>query len=470
VSYPGIGILPVLKNHAMARPETAQDVVELIRRGGLVGEPHLARVLPQLQPGAGPEGVLGLLVATGLLTRYQAEEVAAGRWRGLWLGGYRVLDRLGKGGMSHVFLAEHAVLGKRVAVKVLSVGLRADPSARQRFVREARAAATVDHANIVHVFDVDMDNDPPFLVMEYVDGVSLQAAVARHGALTAAETATVGVEVALGLAAAAAAGLVHRDIKPANLLVDRRGRVKILDLGIVRLPGEDTLPRGDGGDAPDGTDTILGTLDYLAPEQAQNSSAVDPRADVYSLGATLYFLLAGHPPFPGSDVRHKLAAKQYTDPLPIHRLRPDADVGLSAAIHSMLARDPTARCPSAADAATALAPFASPTPPDFPARLFRPSRPSTGDPSKEHAALLPITERIRKPVLRPPSPDDSGEHGCPTDLVTKAPTDPMMAALPDSAVVPKSGSQWLPLLFRWLVIVMLSVLVGIALALAWMGQ
>ena len=192
-----------------------------------------------------------------------------------------MLDRLGKGGMSHVFLAEHAVLGKRVAVKVLSAGLRADPSARQRFVREARAAAAVDHPNIVHVFDVDMDHDPPFLVMEYVDGVNLQAAVARHGAFTAAEAATVGVEVARGLAAAAAAGLVHRDIKPANLLVDRHGRVKILDLGIVRLPGEDTLPRLDAGE---GADVILGTLDYLAPEQAVDSSTVDARADLYSLG------------------------------------------------------------------------------------------------------------------------------------------------------------------------------------------
>ena len=159
----------------------------------------------------------------GDLTIYQADELAAGRWRGLWLGGYRVLDRLGKGGMGHVFLAEHAVLGKRVAVKVLSAGLRADPAARQRFVREARAAAAVDHPNIVHVFDVDMDHDPPFLVMEYVDGVNLQAAVARRGPFTAAEAATVGAEVARGLAAAAA-GLVHRDIKPANMLVDRQGR------------------------------------------------------------------------------------------------------------------------------------------------------------------------------------------------------------------------------------------------------
>ncbi len=441
----------------MARPVTAQDVVDLIRRARLVDVPRLERILAQSPPGAGPERLLALLVENGHLTLYQADELSAGRWRGLWLGGYRVLDRLGKGGMSHVFLAEHAVLGKRVAVKVLSAGLRADSSARQRFVREARAAAAVDHPNIVHVHDVDMDHDPPFLVMEYVDGVNLQAAVSRHGAFTSAETATVGVEVARGLAAAAAAGLVHRDIKPANLLVDRHGRVKILDLGIVRLPGEDTLPRVDAGD---GTDVILGTLDYLAPEQAVDSSTVDARADVYSLGATLYFLLAGHPPFPGTDIRHKLAAKQYGDPLPIHRLRPDVEPALSDAIHALLARDPAARCASAEEAVRILAPFAAPVS-DFPSRLFRPARPSTGDPSKEHVALMSVTERIRKPVPEGPSPGEVCEDAPATDVFTKSPTHIEMAALPDP-ITP--GSQVL----RWVVIVLLAVFIGIGVALVWM--
>jgi serine/threonine-protein kinase len=440
----------------MARPETAQDVVEQIRRARLVAAPLLDRALAQSSPRSGPERVLSHLVENGYLTTYQADELAAGRWRGLWLGGYRVLDRLGQGGMSHVFLAEHAVLGKRVAVKVLSAGLRADTSARQRFVREARAAAAVDHPNIVHVFDVDMDHDPPFLVMEYVDGVNLQAAVARHGAFTAAETATVGVEVARGLAAAAAAGLVHRDIKPANLLVDRHGRVKILDLGIVRLPDEDTLPRIAAGE---GADVILGTLDYLAPEQAIDSSTVDGRADVYSLGATLYFLLAGHPPFPGVDIRHKLAAKQYGDPLPIHRLRPDVEPDLSAAIHTLLARDPSARR-SAEDVIHSLSPYAAPVA-DFPSRLFRPNRPSTGDPSKEHVALLSVTERIRKPLAEPDSPDGTSEDAQATDVLAKAPTQIEMAALNIPNAVKRQ-------VFRWSVIVILAVILGITAAMAWM--
>ena len=276
----------------MTRPQTVQDVFDALGRDRLV-EPARLAAFADRHGAPDVAGVLERLVVEGLLTGFQAGEVARGRGAALWLGGYRVLDRLGKGGMGSVFLAEHAVLGRRVAVKALSDELRADPTARRRFVREARAAAALDHPNIVRVFDVDMTNDPPFLVMEFVDGISLQAAVSHAGTFSAGEAAAVGVQVADGLAQAAAVGLVHRDIKPANLLVDRGGAVKILDLGIVRFTLEDTHSRVGG------VDVILGTLDYLAPEQAEDSSAVDTRADIYALGATLYFLLAGHPPYPG---------------------------------------------------------------------------------------------------------------------------------------------------------------------------
>ena len=146
------------------------------------------------------------------------------------IGKYQLVRIIGEGGMGRVYEAIDPIIGRRVAVKALSDSLRADPGARRRFVREARAAASLDHPNIVRVFDVDMTHDPPYLVMEFVDGVSLQAAVARSGTFSAGEAAAVGVQVADGLAQAAAVGLVHRDIKPANVLVDRRGAVKILDL------------------------------------------------------------------------------------------------------------------------------------------------------------------------------------------------------------------------------------------------
>jgi serine/threonine protein kinase len=362
-------------------------------------------------------------------------------------------------------------------VKVLSAGFRADPLARRRFVREARAATAIDHPNVVHVHDVDVDHDPPYLVMEFIDGVSLQAAVALSGSFSAGEAAAVGAEVAHGLQAAATAGLVHRDVKPANILVDRRGAVKVLDLGIARLPGDDTPPPGEGAEV------ILGTLDYLAPEQAIDSAAVDARADLYALGATLYFLLAGHPPFPGSDLRHKLAAKQYSDPPPVHRLRPDVDPRLAEVIQKLLARDPAARYPSAADAAAALVPFAA-LPPNFPARLFQPKRPSTVHDqtrTQEPESPLPATQRIVRPGPRPAETDDAQalydalREGTPTSELRKAPTDLAMTPIPDGhlkklpetdpvepAVAPRAvGRVWV-----WGLLGVLAILAALAGALA----
>jgi serine/threonine-protein kinase len=214
------------------------------------------------------------------------------------------------------------------------------------------------------VFDVDASHDPPFLVMEYVDGVSLQAAVARFGTFAPGEAAAVRTQVALGLCEAAAVGLVHRDIKPANVLADRKGGVKILDLGIARLEGDPISRRVN-------TVVVLGTLDYLAPEQAEDSSEVDTRVDLYGLGATLYFLLAGHPPYPDDDIGRKMALKQSADPTPIHLLRPDVPVPLSAVLSRLLARDPDGRYSTPAETAAALDSWADPGP-DFPARLFRP--------------------------------------------------------------------------------------------------
>jgi serine/threonine-protein kinase len=461
----------------MTRPENALDVIDLVRKAGLVGTATLDRFAAGVEADQTLERTYDTLISNGLLTRYQLDEVLAGRWQALWLGRYRIIDRVGRGGMSHVYLAEHAVLGKRVALKVLSVSLRADKTARRRFVREARAAAALDHPNIVQVYSVDIDHDPPYLVMEYVEGISLQAAVSGYGTFTGGEAASVGLEVARGLEAATVVGLVHRDIKPANLLIDRKGGVKILDLGIVRMAGEDTQPRTHG------SDEILGTLDYLSPEQAVDSGSVDARADLYSLGATLYFLLAGHPPFPGSDIRHKLAAKQYSDPPPVHRLRPDVDADLSSVIQTLLARDPAGRYPSAASAAQALLPFARLSA-DFPARLFRPTHRSTLSECSDNANYPPApTQRIRKPLPRPvdtPAPEhprNATDVGPATVRLSKSLTDLVMTALPSDPQVekppaPVPAEATLPSLlpprrarwdFLWLILAIMAVLGGIAL-------
>lgn len=385
----------------MTRPDTVPDVLALVRRSRLVEDARLTEFLRLFQStqltGLDSGGVLSLMVERGLLTRFQANELAAGRWWGFWIGGYRVLDRLGRGGMGTVFLAEHALLGKRVAVKVLAGGLQGDLSARGRFLREARAAAALDHPNIVHVYHADVDNDPPYMVMEYVDGISLQAAVARHGAFSPGEAAAVGVGIAQGLVAAAAAELIHRDIKPANLLVDRKGQVKVLDLGIARFtcdPDSQLVDR----------DMIVGTIDYLAPEQAADGSRVDPRADQYALGATLYFLLTGQPPFVDGEVSRKLYRKQHTDPLPVHHLRGEVPPGLSVVIQRMLARDPDDRFATPSEVTDALTPWAE-TGPDYPERLFLPwkiagadANGEATDPGRDHDPTpLPATMRIARP-------------------------------------------------------------------------
>jgi serine/threonine protein kinase len=415
----------------MPRPDTPQDVIELVRLSGAVDGARLAGFVELFRyagsPPLPPEGVFGLMIERGLLTAYQAGELAAGRGDGLRVDRYLIRDRLGRGGMGQVFLAEHAVLGKRVAVKVLSTHLRADPDARARFVREARAAAAVDHPNVVRVYDADVAHDPPFLVMEYVDGVSLQAAVARHGAFAPAEADAVGVQVARGLGAAGDAGLVHRDIKPANLLIDRAGEVKILDLGLARFAADPTAQQTDRS-------VLLGTLDYLAPEQAVDSHAVDIRADIYALGATLYFLLAGHPPYPDDDLDRKLASKQSADPATLTGLRPDVPPGLDAVVHKLLARNPADRYRTPDEVAAALTPWVG-AGPDVPARQFRPAAlPDPGAANNRRRGRdptpLPLTQRVVRSPGRPTVADRPA-------LQTVAEPAPALLPLP----IPVTGSD-----------------------------
>ncbi len=346
----------------MPKPSTLLAMVEVIRASRLVAEPRLQAALAG-HDASRPDDLLDRLVTDGTCTAFQAEQLAMGRWRGFVAGPYRLLDRLGGGGMGQVFLAEHATTGRAVAVKLLAAELADDATARARFAREAQAAAALAHPNIVRVLDLDTEARPPYLVMEHVDGVSLQAAVARHGTFAAGWAARVGHQVALALQCAADAGLVHRDVKPANVLLDRAGECKLLDLGIVLIDGVAGLTLVAGAR------TILGTADYLAPEQAVDSSGVDARADLYALGGTLYYLLSGAPPFPDGSPVSKLVAKQVRDPERIDRLRPDLPAGLADAVHTLLARRPGDRYPTAAAAAAALAPFAT-AGPEFLVKLF----------------------------------------------------------------------------------------------------
>ena len=371
----------------MPRAATLTDAIDLVRKSGLLDDgavkEFVARTRRKGFGGLTPEALFARMVEDELLTPFQARQLTEGRWRGLVLGNYHLKARIGRGGMGQVFRGEHCKLRRPVAIKVLNTDLADDPIANARLVREARATGALDHPNIVKIYDLAAEHSPPYLVMEYVDGLSLQALVALTGTLSTEATALCGRQIALGLAHAAEAGFVHRDIKPANLLLDRSGAVKILDLGIVLLREEAvrlTL-------APDGQSTILGTVDYLAPEQALDSHAVDGRADIYALGGTLYFLLGGHPPFDEGGPELRLRHKQSSEPPPIHHLRPDVPEALSAAITRMLARDPADRFQLALDVADALAPWAAPVA-GFPEDLF--ARIPGGDASGEFQSVSKI--------------------------------------------------------------------------------
>ncbi|HEX6987370.1 MAG TPA: serine/threonine-protein kinase, partial [Planctomycetaceae bacterium] len=337
----------------MATKLSAESFLAGVRNSGLVPSDQLGRLLAEIG-GDDPETLADELVRRGALTRWQADKILQGRG-GFNLGKYRLLSLLGKGGMSAVYLAEHTLMRRRCAIKVLPVKRVNDSSYLGRFHREAQAIASLDHPNIVRAYDVDhhMDGDTPIhvLVMEYVDGRSLHEVVQQDGVLDFARAADYVRQAAEGLQYAHQAGLVHRDIKPGNLLLDRNGTIKILDLGLARFSAE-----GDDQSLTVAHDErVLGTADYLAPEQALDSHKVDARADIYSLGCTLYFLLTGSPPFTEGTLAQRLMAHQTKAPPPLAEKRPDVPTSLAAIAMKMMAKRPEDRYQTAAEVAEVLA-------------------------------------------------------------------------------------------------------------------
>lgn len=349
----------------LAMPLSPNHFLEAVEKSGLVAKARLEGELAALSGETGGEvpsdtQVLSShLTRRGLLTPWQSERLLEGRHRGFFLGKYKLLDHLGTGGMSAVYLAEHLVMRRRVAIKVLPQGKLDDSSYLRRFHREARAVAALDHPNIVRAFDVDHDGETHYLVMEYVPGRDLKRIVEQDGPLAPAMAADYIRQAADGLAHAHAAGLVHRDMKPANLLVDLRGTVKVLDLGLASMTDD-----VDAALSKEFDDTVLGTVDYLAPEQAVNSQTVDGRADIYSLGCTLYFVLTGHPPFPTGTLAQRVMMHQLSQPAKIAAERPDVPAELVAICGRMMAKDARQRYQTAGEVSEALAAWLrSPAPP-----------------------------------------------------------------------------------------------------------
>jgi serine/threonine-protein kinase len=285
---------------------------------------------------------------------------------------YRILEELGRGGMGTVYKAEDTWMSRTVALKVVSTHLTVKASALARFKKEVQAAAQLAHNNIVRAYDTGEVGGAQFLVMEYVEGLSLDRLVMRKGRVSVQLACNLMRQAAMGLQHAADKGMVHRDIKPQNLLVTKKGQVKILDFGLARLAagrGSDASGERVPFGAANMSDTaaaagvtqagyVVGTVDYLSPEQAKNASEVDSRSDIYSLGCTLYYLLAARPPFAAvKGIREKLAAHAKADPPSVRLERLEVTEELEAVIRRMLAKKPADRYQTPAEVAAALLPF-----------------------------------------------------------------------------------------------------------------
>lgn len=273
-----------------------------------------------------------LLVKQGKLTKFQAQLAYSGKAKNLVMGSYVILEKLGEGGMGQVYKARHKRMKRDVAVKVLAPQYVKDDAALKRFHREVEAAARLQHPNIVTAYDANEERGTHYLVMEYVRGEDLSEVVKRSGPAAVPQAVNYVLQAARGLAFAHAEGIVHRDIKPSNLLLNQKGRVKILDMGLARFDG----PGSDDATGAEltGTGMLMGTVDYMAPEQAMDSKTADHRADIYSLGCTLYFLLTGRPIYPEDTIIKRIMAHQSA---PIPNL-PTGDVTLQQLFERTVAR------------------------------------------------------------------------------------------------------------------------------------
>ncbi len=338
------------------------SLVDALSQYRLLEAPQLEEVKALQTNFPDPKGLAGELIRRAWLTPYQANQLFQGKGQSLLLGSYVLLEKLGEGGMGSVFKARNWKLGRVVALKVIRKERLNSPDAVRHFEREVRAAAALSHSNIVHAFDADAIAGTHLLVMEYVEGATdLARLVKKDGPLPVAQACEYVRQVALGLQHAHERGMVHRDIKPHNLLLTANGKVvKVLDMGLARLgpsSGDD-----DRSSTMTQEGAIMGTPDYIAPEQALESHTVDIRADLYSLGCTFFYLLTGRVPFPAGTLIQKVNKHQFEEPPPVETLRPDVPACVAAMVRKLMAKRPEDRHQTPAELAIALAALAPRTP------------------------------------------------------------------------------------------------------------
>lgn len=358
----GLVIVATVVSVAQTPEISRAKFLTLVRASGLVDASVLAEVLGSAPDSPRAKHLARHLFKHGLLTKFQAQHLLAGHSNGFFLGQYRVLDLIGRGGMGKVYKAEHMTMQRVVALKVLSAEITRTARARHLFRREVRAAGRLTHPNIATAYDANEVDGRAFLVLEYISGPSLSALVREHGPLPVGLCCEYIRQAALGLQHAHEFGMVHRDIKPSNLLVQPPvgrddpvcGTIKLVDFGLALLPGADDI----SGDRH----AVLGTPDYLSPEQARDLRSVDIRSDLYGLGCTFYYLLTGQVPFPGGTSLEKLARHASDEPELIEMLRPGVPGPVAGAVRRLMRKEPAERYPNPRALAEVIAKFAEPLP------------------------------------------------------------------------------------------------------------
>ncbi len=426
--------------------QTLDGLTALLVRGRL-HSPETARTLCErwrkdAGPSAEPLQFLRWLVAQGHLTDYQANLLGQGRAEGLFLGPYKILERIGEGRMAGAYRAVHEANAAPAVIKVLPPSKAKDPLALARFQREAKLALTLQHPSVVRALQAGEANGVHYLVMEHLDGGTLQELLVERGKLPVREAARIAFLTALGLQHIHDKGLIHGDLKPGNLMLCPRPKpgettlrslVKILDIGVGRnLLAPSNLDDSDHWVTADGVK--LGTSDYLAPEQAKDARSADIRADLYSLGCLLYHLLAGLPPFPDKNPVRKIARHTKEPPRPLREVDASVPEGLERMVAKLLAKAPAERYATPLEAAEALKPFLAPE--------TEPQQPrGTGDepeslPSSEGPGKPPVDKGARHPaqkaegekgaadVVKPPPLPRKVPEGIPVELPGKRPGGP----------------------------------------------
>ena len=306
-----------------------------------------------------PEKLAKHWIQTNLLTKWQVMQLLSGK-AAFFLGKYKLLNLLGVGGMGRVFLAEHTIMHRKVALKVISKEFSNNPDALKQFQAEARAIATLNHINIVQAYNFESEGDRYYIVMEYVDGQSLEKRVHKEGPLPINDVVSYLRQSAKALQHAHQRNMIHCDIKPDNLLLNQDGQIKILDMGIAKLndpkkksQAQDTEVNSDSHVKKDESH-ILGTVDYLAPEMASGEAQADPRVDIYSLGCTMFFLLTGQVPYPETTLIERILAHQEKPPRDPRELRPDTPKELAYIVLKMEEKKPEDRYQSMDEVLAAL--------------------------------------------------------------------------------------------------------------------